>query len=155
MKSNSLQSEHNEIKQSETETQWNQTVWNQNTLQSNNLTPEHCCQEPASRPVNQPDGMSWLFELFCFFLFCSFHGFQKSLLKFTKHYTRTDLRFVFHFGICFVMVFDAFNCFCCQIITYVSLNEFLVSGASHPTSRPARWDELAGWVFFVVFFDFS
>ena len=40
-------------------------------------------------------------------------------------------------------------CFCCQIITYVSLNEFLVWGASQPTSRPARWDELVGWVFCV------
>ena len=121
-----------------------------------------CCQEPASRPVDKPERMSWLVQM-CFFtfflflwfivLFC-FHGFQKYLLDVAKHYTRHKLGLVFlffSFWICVVMFFWAFNCFCCQIITYVNLNEIPVSGASQPTSRPARWDKLAGCFVFHVF----
>ena len=92
--------------------------------------------QPADQSTSQ---MGW--AALCFFCFS---WFQKSLLNFTNRYTRYDLMLVFNFWICFVMVFYVFVLFCSQINTYVSLNAFVLSGASQPTSRPARGDELAG-----------
>ena len=61
--------------------------------------------EPASQPANQPERMSWLAQMFFVWLF---YCFQKSLLHFTKHYTRNDLELVVYVGICFVMVCGVF-----------------------------------------------
>ena len=79
----------------------------------------------------------------CLFLWCCPHIITYVSLN-------DVLGLVFNLWVVFCNVFLRF---CCQIITYVRLIAFLLSGASQPTSRPARWDELPFFCFllFMVF----
>ena len=79
-----------------------------------------CLLSGASQPTSRPARWD---EFVCFF-FVSW--ISEIVPQFTKHYTRNDLRLVFHLGICFVMVFNVFVWFCSQSITCVSLNRFVL-----------------------------
>ena len=114
------------------------------------------CQEPASRPVDQPSGMSWLAHLF----FVVFRNLSW-ILPNMAHVMIWGFFFLkkTNVGICFVMISSSVRCFWCKIITYVSLNEFL-GVRSQPADQSTSQ---VGWVgclrfyfcLFMVFRHFS
>ena len=155
VKSNNPKPEHSDIKQSQTKAQWNQTSPNQNTVKSNNPKPKHCelkqletttqWNQIIRPPTSQRRWAGWL-------MFVSFVVFWNIFRIETKHYICND---VFFLNLFWDRFCNGFGCFYCQIMTCVSLNEFLLSGGSQPTSRPARGDELAGSDVFVWFAETS